>query len=216
MRRHAAHRDGARRHARRARSARCRGTAAGDLGVLEEQLEEIAHPIEEQAILRPRPSSARYCAIIGVGGCGGHWLAALANPVMRDQHPRHGSLQEKSRMAGSPSRSARSCTIRGGGGNLSYSAHCGRGTAPKVEANHGDDDDRAGRSNVAIFGARRRCSSTPRGGRGKIEIIASKPMATQRDLSARLFARRRRAGARHRRGSGRPPMIIPPRAIWSR
>jgi malate dehydrogenase (oxaloacetate-decarboxylating)(NADP+) len=35
---------------------------------------------------------------------------------------------------------------------------------------------------------------------GKIEIIASKPMATQRD-QPRLFARRRRAGAGHRRRS---------------
>ena len=35
---------------------------------------------------------------------------------------------------------------------------------------------------------------------GKLEIVATKPMATQRDLSPRLFARRRRSREGHRRG----------------
>ncbi len=37
---------------------------------------------------------------------------------------------------------------------------------------------------------------------GKIEIIASKPMATQRDLSLAYSPGRRRAGPRDRGGSG--------------
>ena len=47
--RHAAHRDVGAVDACRAWSARCRARG-GDLGVLEEQLVEIAHPVEQQAI----------------------------------------------------------------------------------------------------------------------------------------------------------------------
>jgi malate dehydrogenase (oxaloacetate-decarboxylating)(NADP+) len=51
---------------------------------------------------------------------------------------------------------------------------------------------------------------------GKIEVIASKPMATQRDLSLGLFARRRRSRCARSPTIPPPPMIIPPRAISSR
>ena len=51
---------------------------------------------------------------------------------------------------------------------------------------------------------------------GKLEITPTKPMATQRDLSAGLFARRGGAGAGDRGKSRRSPTTIPPRAIWWR
>ena len=48
-----------------ARGQRDVEAVGGDPGVVEEQFEEVAHPVEEQ---RPSASafSARYCAIIGV------------------------------------------------------------------------------------------------------------------------------------------------------
>ncbi len=67
--RHAAHRD------RRALMLAARGqrdveAGRGDLRIVEEQFEEVAHPVEEQ---RSSASafSARYCAIIGVGVAAG-------------------------------------------------------------------------------------------------------------------------------------------------
>ncbi len=62
--------------------------------------------------------------------------------------------------------------------------------------------ERTSDSEKSDFGDREALAFHRMGRPGKIDIIASKPMATQRDLPPGLFARRRRAGARHRRRSG--------------
>ena len=50
---------------------------------------------------------------------------------------------------------------------------------------------------------------------GKIEIIATKPLVTQRDLALAYSPGRRRALPGDRQGSRRPPTTTPSAATWS-
>ena len=55
-----------------------------------------------------------------------------------------------------------------------------------------------------------------RGKPGKLEVVATKPLTTQRDLSLAYSPGVAAPVRADRRRSGRSPTTTPPRAIWSR
>ena len=71
-------------------------------------------------------------------------------------------------------------------------------------------------SNVQILRARSAALPLARAGPGKIEIIASKPMATQRDLALAYSPGVAVPVQAIADDPGHAPMTIPPRAISSR
>ena len=157
--------------------------ARGDLGIVEEQFVEIAHPVEQQRIRIGALLISRYCAIIGEARGG----ASPRDARRRASGPKTTMVRASADLIrGAPGRRIRSARAsRPRNANSLWM----KDRLAMVPALHEKAPSRKTMADTKkgpkrpTFTDREALLFHSEGRPGKLEVVATKPMATQRDLS---------------------------------